>query len=93
MTWSEIILAALKDNEVRLVAYVPDNILTPLVKGAAADTYFVSVGAAREDEAVGTVAGAFMAGLRGVALMQTSGFALTAMHSARWSCPIKSRRS
>ena len=76
MTWSEIILAALKDNEVRLVAYVPDNILTPLVKGAAADTYFVSVGAAREDEAVGTVAGAFMAGLRGVALMQTSGFAL-----------------
>jgi len=76
MTWSEIILATLKDNEVGLVAYVPDNILTPLVKAAAADDDFVTVGAAREDEAVGTVAGAYMAGLRGAAMMQTSGFAL-----------------
>lgn len=76
MTWSEIILATLKDNEVRLVAYVPDNIITPLVKAAAADDDFVTVGAAREDEAVGTVAGAYMAGLRGAAVMQTSGFAL-----------------
>src|SRR5208282_5528702 len=76
MTWSEVILATLKENEVRLVAYVPDNILTPLVEGAASDKYFVPVGATREDEAVGTVAGAYMAGLRGAAIMQTSGFAL-----------------
>ena len=31
MTWSEIILAALKENSVRFAAYVPDNILTPLI--------------------------------------------------------------
>ncbi len=76
MTWSETILTTLKDNEVRLVAYVPDNVLTPLVNGAVGDEYFIAVGATREDEAVGTVAGAYMAGLRGVAMMQTSGFAL-----------------
>lgn len=78
MTWSETILATLKDNGVRLLAYVPDNILTPLIAGAAADNYFVSIGATREDEAVGTVTGAYMAGLRGAVMMQTSGFALIA---------------
>src|SRR5437763_15607153 len=36
------------------------------------------INATREDEAVGTLAGAWMGGLRGVVLMQTSGFALIA---------------
>ncbi len=53
---------------------MPDNVLTPLIKGAAADNYFMSVCATREDEAVGVVAGAWMGGLRGVVMMQTSGF-------------------
>ena len=50
----------------------------PLIKGVTADNYFLSVGAAREDEAVGMMTGAHMAGLRGAAMMQTSGFALVA---------------
>jgi sulfopyruvate decarboxylase alpha subunit len=78
MTWADKFLQCLKANDVRLVAYVPDNVLTPLIGAAGADNSFVSVGATREDEAVGTLAGAYMAGMRGVALMQTSGFALTA---------------
>jgi len=78
MTWSDTILASLKENDVRLVAYVPDNVLTPLIEGVTSDNYFVSVGATREDEAVGTVTGAYMAGLRGAVMMQTSGFALVA---------------
>jgi sulfopyruvate decarboxylase alpha subunit len=78
MTWADTFLQTLKANDVRLVAYVPDNVLTPLIDGAAADNYFMSVGATREDEAVGTVAGAYMGGLRGVVMMQTSGFALIA---------------
>jgi sulfopyruvate decarboxylase TPP-binding subunit len=53
-------------------------VLTPLIAGAAADNYFMSVGATREDEAIGIVTGAYMGGLRGAVLMQTSGFALTA---------------
>src|SRR3954471_5407592 len=78
MTWADTFLRTLKENEVRLVTYVPDNVLTPLIRGAAADNYFMALGATREDEAVGTLAGAYMGGLRGVALMQTSGFALIA---------------
>jgi sulfopyruvate decarboxylase alpha subunit len=74
MDWSENFLAALKDNDVRLVAYVPDNVLTPLLRGAEADNYFMPVCATREDEAVGMAAGAWMAGLRGCVMMQTSGF-------------------
>jgi sulfopyruvate decarboxylase TPP-binding subunit len=78
MSWSDTLLAILKDNDVRLVSYVPDNVLTPLLKGVTADNYFLSLGATREDEAIGAVTGAYMAGLRGVAMMQTSGFALIA---------------
>ena len=78
MAWADSFLRTLKDNEVRLVSYVPDNVLTPLIAGAAADNYFMSVNATREDEALGTLAGAYMGGLRGVVMMQTSGFALIA---------------
>jgi sulfopyruvate decarboxylase TPP-binding subunit len=76
MTWSETFLAILKKNDVKLVTYVPDNVLTPLIKGATDDPYFTSVVATREDEALGIVTGAWMAGLHGVVLMQTSGFAV-----------------
>ena len=76
MAWSETFLATFKDNDVRLVAYVPDNVLTPLIKGVTADNYFMSVCATREDEAIGMVAGAWMGGMKGVVMMQTSGFAL-----------------
>src|SRR5271154_573802 len=78
MTWSDTFLGLLKDNDVRLVSYVPDNVLTPLLDGVITDNYFLSVGATREDEAIGTVTGAYMAGLRGAVMMQTSGFALLA---------------
>jgi sulfopyruvate decarboxylase TPP-binding subunit len=90
MSWSDTFLALLKDNDIRLIGYVPDNVLTPLIKGVGADNYFMPVNATREDEAIGTVTGAYMAGLRGAAMMQTSGFALS---SRRWSCPIKFRSS
>lgn len=78
MTWSDAFLGILRDNDVRLITYVPDNVLTPLINGVNADNYFLAVGATREDEAVGTVTGAYMAGLRGAVMMQTSGFALIA---------------
>jgi sulfopyruvate decarboxylase alpha subunit len=74
MTWSQTILDTLKENDVRLVTYVPDNVLTPLIKGVTEDSYFTSVVATREDEAIGIVSGAWMAGQRGIVLMQTSGF-------------------
>jgi sulfopyruvate decarboxylase alpha subunit len=73
--WHAILHQALKDNDVRLVTYVPDNVLRPLLDGLAADPFFTCFAAAREEEAVGIVSGAVMAGMRGIVLMQTSGFA------------------
>jgi sulfopyruvate decarboxylase alpha subunit len=65
----------LKRNQVRLVTYVPDRVLTPLIRRLEEDAFFTVVAPAREEEAVDIVTGAWMAGMRGVVLMQTSGFA------------------
>lgn len=73
--WWDIVVEVLKRHEVKLVAYVPDNVLAPLIKALHADPYFTVYCPAREEEAVGIVTGAYMAGLRGIVLMQTSGFA------------------
>ena len=75
MNWHERVVKVLKANEVRLVTYVPDNVLSPLLKACHGDSYFKVMCPAREEEAAGIVAGAHMAGLRGITLMQTSGFA------------------
>ena len=75
MSWHQSVVKALKANDVRLVTYIPDNVLTPLIDAVHADEWFRVICPAREEEAVGIVAGAYMAGLRGITLMQTSGFA------------------
>jgi sulfopyruvate decarboxylase alpha subunit len=72
--WHDIVRDTLKANQVRLVTYVPDNVLKPLIAGVHADSYFTTFATAREEEAVGIVAGAWMGGMRGIVLMQTSGF-------------------
>lgn len=74
-TWYDIVVRVLKANQVKLVTYVPDNVLSPLIKALHADPYFTVICPAREEEAVGIVVGAHMGGLRGITLMQTSGFA------------------
>jgi sulfopyruvate decarboxylase TPP-binding subunit len=73
--WHEAVIRAFKDNEVRLVVYVPDNVLRPLIDAVVADDYFTSFVATREEEALGIICGAAMSGLSGIVLMQTSGFA------------------
>ena len=73
--WHELVVKALKANDVRLVTYIPDNVLKPLIQAVHDDPHFKVLCPAREEEACGIVAGAHMAGVRGVTLMQTSGFA------------------
>ena len=74
-SWHETILATLKSNDVKLVVYVPDRVFTPLITALHADAFFTTFAATREEEAIGIVTGAWMGGLRGAVLMQTSGFA------------------
>jgi sulfopyruvate decarboxylase alpha subunit len=88
-TWSEIVVRVLKANDVKLVTYVPDNVLLPLIKLLHADPYFTVMTPAREEEAVAIVAGAYMAGMRGITLMQTSGFATIPNALASLVCPFQ----
>lgn len=85
-TWHGIVAETLRRNQVRLVTYVPDRVLTPLIAAAEADPFFTVFSTAREEEAVGIVSGAWMGGMRGIVLMQTSGFATLANALASLAC-------
>ena len=76
--WDDIVTASLKQNDVRLVTYVPDRVLTPLIAKLHGDPFFTTFSTTREEEAIGILAGAWMGGMRGTLLMQTSGFATLA---------------
>jgi len=73
--WHEIVRETLKRNQIKLAPYVPDRVLTPLIRALHDDPFFTTFAAAREEEALGIVTGGWMAGMRGIVLMQTSGFA------------------
>jgi len=87
--WHGIVLQTLKRNEIRLVPYVPDRVLTTLIKNLHADPFFTTFPVAREEEAVGIVAGAWMGGVRSAVLMQTSGFATLANALASLAVPYQ----
>jgi sulfopyruvate decarboxylase alpha subunit len=79
----------LKANAVRLVTYVPDRVLAPLISGIHADPFFTALATAREEEAVGIIAGAWMGGTLGAVLMQTSGFGTLANVLASLAVPYQ----
>ena len=58
-TWHGIVLRSLKRNDIRLVPYVPDRVLTTLIRNLHADPFFTTFATAREEEAVGIVSGAW----------------------------------
>jgi sulfopyruvate decarboxylase alpha subunit len=87
--WYDVALQGLKRNDIRLVPYVPDRVLTTLIRNIHADPFFTTFPTAREEEAVGIVSGAWMAGLRGAVLMQTSGFATLANVLASLAIPYQ----
>jgi sulfopyruvate decarboxylase alpha subunit len=88
-SWHGIVLQTLKRNDIRLVPYVPDRVLTPLIKNLHADPFFTTFATAREEEAVGIVSGAWMGGMRSAVLMQTSGFATLANVLASLAIPYQ----
>jgi sulfopyruvate decarboxylase alpha subunit len=74
-TWHQTLHRTLKANAVRLFTYVPDRVLTPLIQAMHADPDMTTLAPSREEEALGILSGAYMAGMLGVLAMQTSGFA------------------
>jgi sulfopyruvate decarboxylase alpha subunit len=87
--WHDIVLQTLKRNDIRLVPYVPDRVLTRLIQDLHADPFFTTFPTAREEEAVGIISGAWMGGMRGAVLMQTSGFATLANVLASLAIPYQ----
>lgn len=87
--WADMFVRVLKDNKIDLVTYIPDNVLRPLIDAIEADPYFTVVVPAREEEAVAIVAGAYLAGRKGITLMQTSGFATVPNVLASLACPFQ----
>jgi sulfopyruvate decarboxylase alpha subunit len=88
-TWDAIVLRALKANDVKLITYVPDRVLAPLIARLHAEPFFACFPTAREEEAVGIVTGAWMGGMLGAVLMQTSGFATLANVLASLAVPCQ----
>lgn len=71
--WPDQIHKTLKDAGVRQVGYVPDAGHKRLIELCRADKDMRAVVLSTEEEGIGLVAGAWLGGVRGALLMQSSG--------------------
>lgn len=74
-SWYRAVRSALKQAGVRFVAHLPDSNVAPLVGELEDDPDFETVLVTREEQAVGVLAGAWLAGTRGALVCQSSGLA------------------
>ena len=73
MDWPDQVYKTLKAAGVRQVGYVPDAGHKRLIELCIADRALHSVVLSTEEEGIGLAAGAWLGGMRGVLLMQSSG--------------------
>ncbi|MGH9255190.1 MAG: thiamine pyrophosphate-binding protein [Vicinamibacterales bacterium] len=71
--WSQYIYQALKQSHIGQVAYVPDAGHKDLIQLCHADSSMHTVSLTTEEEGVAMLAGAWLGGVRGALLMQSSG--------------------
>ena len=71
--WHQDIFNVLREQDITLVAHVPDAGQTPLIKRCEAHNEIDVVTLTSEEEGVGLLAGAWAGGRKGVLLMQSSG--------------------
>jgi sulfopyruvate decarboxylase alpha subunit len=72
-SWSKHVADVLRRNSIRMFATVPDYIVSQVLEHLWADESCRVVTVTREEEGVGLLSGAFLAGKRGALLMQNSG--------------------
>ena len=73
MEWWQEIYKAIKDANVRQVAYVPDAGHAKLIQACVDDDEITTISLTTEEEGIAVLAGAWLGGDRGVLLMQSSG--------------------
>ncbi|MDH4390409.1 MAG: thiamine pyrophosphate-binding protein [Aquabacterium sp.] len=71
--WQQAVFQALKQGDVRQIAYVPDAGHAHAIRSAIADPGIEAVVLTTEEEGVALVSGAWLGGQRAVLLMQSSG--------------------
>src|SRR5690242_11809714 len=71
--WWETVYARFKANDITLVVHVPDAALVGLIRACATDPEIEVLQLTREEEGVGILSGAYLGGVRGALLMQSSG--------------------
>ncbi len=72
-SWSKRVADILRRNGISLFATVPDYIVAPVLDHLHADPDCQVVTACREEEGLGILSGAYLAGKRGALIMQNSG--------------------
>ncbi|MDA8142423.1 MAG: thiamine pyrophosphate-binding protein [Thermoplasmatales archaeon] len=73
MSYEEVVVNSLTQNNVQFMVHIPDKVLLPIVKLAEHSGNFTSLLVAREEEGVAICAGLHMGGKKPVILMQSSG--------------------
>jgi sulfopyruvate decarboxylase TPP-binding subunit len=71
--WPDALFSTLVEGGIRTVAYVPDAGHARAIELAQAEASMTAVPLTTEEEGIGYLAGAWLGGLRGVLLMQSSG--------------------
>ena len=87
MLWSESIVATLKRHEVRLITYLPDTIVHRVLALIEQDPYFERVPLAREEEGIGILTGAYLAGSGGRSSPRTAAWGTRRTPWPPWRCP------
>ncbi len=72
-SWAKHVADVLRRNDIRTFATVPDSIVSRVLEHLRADPQCRVVTVTREEEGVGLLSGAWLAGRRGALLMQNSG--------------------
>ena len=71
--WQQAVFRALKEGDIRQIAYVPDAGHAHAIRSAVADPEIQDVVLTTEEEGVAVVSGAWLGGQRAALLMQSSG--------------------
>jgi len=93
MEWWKQVYDALKQADVKQVAYVPDAGHAALISACLVDNDIQTIALTTEEEGIALLAGAWLGGVRGALLMQSSGVGncinmLSLSHTCKFPIPI-----
>lgn len=92
-SWAPPVLQALKASGVAMVAYVPDEVVDPLLRLVHEDPTLTVVPVTREEEGVAVLAGGYLGGTRGTCSSRAAVLGTPSTPSRACAWPTRSRSS